>query len=302
MVTCARRGRRFALAVATALTTLGAVGTAVAPGAAPAQAADVVIDAKALAAPGLAGTNNWSCKPTAAHPRPLVLVHGTFQSGTAAWLAAAQAFVRRGFCVFALNYGTAPGVPGLYAIRHVADSASQLATFIDGVLAATGASQVDTLGHSQGGMMPRYYLRFLGGASKVHTHVALAPSNHGTTLSGLGTLAAGFPGGPQLVTRACPACNDQLIGSPFLTKLNDGGDTVPGVNYTVISTRKDLVVTPYTTQFLGGQNVTNVTVQDRCPVDISGHVTITADPVALVEALHALDPDNVGHANCFTRP
>ena len=35
-------------------------------------------------------------------------------------------------------------------------------------------------GHSQGGMMPRYYLKFLGGASKVDDLVGLAPSNHGT--------------------------------------------------------------------------------------------------------------------------
>jgi triacylglycerol esterase/lipase EstA (alpha/beta hydrolase family) len=300
MVNRVLRGRRLALSVVTALTALGTVAGA-APAAVPVQATDVVAAAQALAAPGLPGANNWSCRPSAAHPRPLVLVHGTFQSGTAAWLAAAPAFVRRGFCVFALNYGTVPGVPGLYAIRHVPESAQQLSTFVDGVLAATGARQVDLLGHSQGGMMPRYYLRFLGGASKVHAHVALAPSNHGTSVSGLGTLAAGFPGGPKLVTKACPACNDQLAGSTLLRTLNAGGDTVPGVDYTVISTKYDLVVTPYTTQFLDGPGVKNVTLQNLCPVDISGHVTITVDPVALAEALHALDPADFGAADCFSR-
>jgi triacylglycerol esterase/lipase EstA (alpha/beta hydrolase family) len=301
MVNRARRGRRFALSVATVLTTLTAFSTTM-PTAASAQAAEIITDAKALAAPGLPGVNNWSCKPSPAHPRPLVLVHGTFQSGTAAWLFAARSLVRHGFCVFALNYGTVPGVPGLFAIRHIPDSAGQLATFIDGVLAATGASQVDTIGHSQGGMMPRYYLRFLGGARKVHTHVALAPSNHGTSVSGLGTLASQFPGGSRVVNKACPACNDQLIGSPFLTKLNDRDDVVPGVHYTVISTKNDLVVTPYTSQFLHGSNVDNVTLQNLCPVDVSGHVTITADPVALAAALHALDPADFGQANCFSRP
>ena len=67
------------------------------------------------------------------------------------------------------------------------------------VLAATGAKKVDLVGHSQGGMMPRYYIKNLGGASKVNTLVGLAPSNHGTTLEGLFTLASYFPGGSSLV-------------------------------------------------------------------------------------------------------
>ena len=36
------------------------------------------------------------------------------------------------------------------------------------------------VGHSQGGMMPRYYIKFLGGAGKVDDLVGLSPSNHGT--------------------------------------------------------------------------------------------------------------------------
>jgi triacylglycerol esterase/lipase EstA (alpha/beta hydrolase family) len=50
------------------------------------------------------------------------------------------------------------------------------------------------VGHSQGGLMPNYYIKRLGGASKVHTFVALAPSNHGTDLNGLTQLLAGFRG------------------------------------------------------------------------------------------------------------
>ena len=73
---------------------------------------------------------------------------------------------------------------------------------------ATGASQVDIVGHSQGGMMPRYYIKFLGGAAKVHTLVGLAPSNHGTTLDGLFTLASYFPGAsavPRPSARRAPS-------------------------------------------------------------------------------------------------
>src|SRR5215207_2085634 len=44
-------------------------------------------------------------------------------------------------------------------------------------------------------MMPRWYIKFLGGDQTVHTLVGLAPSNHGTTFKGLVSLARAFPGG-----------------------------------------------------------------------------------------------------------
>jgi len=180
--------------------------------------------------------------------------------------------------VFAANFGGTPGnlVQGT---GDITQSAAELASFVTQVLAATGASKVDLVGHSQGGMMPRYYLKFLGGAPKVQTLVGLAPSNHGTTLSGLATLAGYFPGALQLVGVACPACTDQVQGSPFITALNAGGDTVPGVKYTVIQSRYDEVVTPYTSAFLTGPNVTNITLQNQCILDLGEHLSMTSDHI-----------------------
>ena len=66
-------------------------------------------------------------------------------------------------------------------------------------------------------MMPRYYIKFLGGASKVNALIGLAPSNHGTTLDGLFTLASYFPGGSSLAGADCPACQEQEAGSSFIT-------------------------------------------------------------------------------------
>ena len=267
----------------------------------PAHAAtDPVAAAQALAAPGVPGANDWSCRPTAAHPRPVVLVHGTFANGTVNWVADAPALAARGYCVFALTYGAVPGVPILRAVAHVADSAAQLATFVDGVLAATHASRVDIVGHSQGGMMPRYYLKYLGGAAKVHTLVGLAPSNHGTTLDGLAVLAEAFPGAADLLGGACPACIDQIAGSDLLTRLNAGGDTVAGVNYTVIATRYDEVVTPYASQFLSGGSVHNVLLQNLCALDLSDHVALAFDPVAMHEVENALDPAHATTTTCLS--
>jgi triacylglycerol esterase/lipase EstA (alpha/beta hydrolase family) len=237
------------------------------------------------------GANNWSCKPTAAHPRPVVLVHGTFADMADSWQALSPLLVNKGYCVFALNYGSydGSGAVGVDATGPIETSAQQLGTFVDKVLAATGAAQVDMVGHSQGGMMPRYYMKFDGGAAKVHTLVGLAPSNHGTTLEGLFTLAGYFPGANAALT-VCPACAEQEAGSAFITKLNSGGETLPGVHYTVIESTNDEVVTPYTSAFLSGPNVTNITLQQQCALDQGEHLSMPYDHIADADVLTALDP------------
>ena len=223
------------------------------------------------------GANDWSCKPSAAHPYPVVLVPGTFENMAKNWATMSPALKSQGYCVFALNYGATNGVD---ATGPVADSARQLAPFVEKVLASTGARKVDLVGHSQGGMMPRYYLGFLGGADKVNHLVGIAPSNHGTR--GLITPTPdAVPPATSVGGSNCQACADQQAGSPFLTELNSIGDTVPGPAYTVISTTHDEVVTPYPSQFLAGpaQQVTNITIQDKCPADVIDHDQAPNDPV-----------------------
>jgi triacylglycerol esterase/lipase EstA (alpha/beta hydrolase family) len=238
------------------------------------------------------GANNWSCQPSAAHPRPVVLVHGTFADMSDSWQALSPLLADNGYCVFALNYGAAHGSDalGVYGIGDIAQSAQQLATFVDRVMNATGAGQVDIVGHSQGGMMPRYYLKYLGGSSHVHTLVGLAPSNHGTTIDGITALGGYIPYSNLFVGAACTACVQQEAGSSFLANLNSDGDTVAGVNYTVIESGYDEVVTPYTSAFLSGPNVTNITLQDQCPLDFGEHLSMPYDHIAAADVLNALDP------------
>jgi triacylglycerol esterase/lipase EstA (alpha/beta hydrolase family) len=216
------------------------------------------------------------------------------------WQALSPLLKNNGWCVFALNYGSyaGSGAIGVYGVGEIRNSAQELSAFVDKVLAATGASEVDLVGHSQGGMMPRYYLEFLGGAEKVHTLVGLSPSNHGTTVDGIGVLARFFPGGEQFTGALCPACEEQIVGSTFLAELNSGGDTVPGVEYTVIQTRYDQVVTPYTSAFLAGPNVTNVLLQNQCILDLGDHLSMPYDHIADADVLTALDPAHPRHPLC----
>ncbi|MCT9009874.1 esterase/lipase family protein [Streptomyces sp. NPDC054766] len=254
--------------------------------------------AQADSAPS-SGWNNYSCKPSAAHPRPVVLVHGTFGNSVDNWLALAPYLTSRGYCVFSLDYGQLPGVPLFNGLGPIDRSAAQLQVFVDKVLAATGAAKADLVGHSQGGMMPRYYLKFLGGAAKVNALVGIAPDNHGTTLNGLANLLPYFPGAEDLLSAATPGLADQVVGSAFLTKLNAGGDTVAGVHYTVIATKHDEVVTPYDSQFLNGPDVHNVLLQNLCALDLSEHVAIGIfDRIAYHEVANALDPAHASATTC----
>jgi triacylglycerol esterase/lipase EstA (alpha/beta hydrolase family) len=232
----------------------------------------------------------------------VVLVHGTIENMTYNWYTLSPLLADEGYCVFALNYGQEPGIhaglPGATepgGVGPIEDSAVQLEGFINKVLAATGASKVDIVGHSQGGMMPRYYLKFLGGAPDVDKLIGLAPSNHGTTADGIAQL----PGGDLVLGLGLGyAAQEQLIGSAFLQKLNAGGDTVPGPAYTVIETQYDEVVTPYTSAFLSGPDVTNILLQDQCSVDTDDHLAISFDAIAMRDVLNALDPAHAVAPGC----
>ncbi|WP_328601713.1 esterase/lipase family protein [Nocardia terrae] len=157
-----------------------------------------------------------------------MLVHGTWAGAFGAYSYMGPELAKAGYCVFTFNYGRADVAgaglvqPGTGATGYIEDSAAQLAALVDRVLATTGAAQVDTIGHSQGGVVIRQYLKFNGGADtsnpadhKVAHVITYGATDHGTSLGHAGI--------------------QQLVGSPVLTRLNDGGDTVPGVDYTIVA-------------------------------------------------------------------
>ncbi|KUL26599.1 esterase/lipase family protein [Streptomyces regalis] len=253
------------------------------------------------------GANDWKCKPTAAHPRPVVLLHATLTNAQN-WIMLSPWLKKAGYCVFAPNYGGEPGSP-FKATRHIPDSAREIARYVDRVLDATGARQVDLVGHSQGGgLMPRWYLRFEGGTNpanpaknKVRRLIALAPSNHGAGVTGLGNLTTELGLNSTVSLVVGRAYEDQMPGSRVHTTLDRDGDTQPGVDYTTIVTRYDEVVTPYTNQFLTagpGATVRNILIQEICPQDISEHISIAFDSNALQLVLNALDPAHARPVHC----
>lgn len=266
-----------------------ALGVLTATPAAPAGA-DTILPPLPTAPEGdIPGVNVWTCKPTAARPTPVILVHGTFGDRRHLLERLGKSIKAKGFCVYSLDYGNR-------GTGEIVTSAKQLKAFVAKVRTSTGAAKVSMVGHSQGGMLPRYYIKFLGGASVVEDLVGIAPSNHGTKL-----LPAFNPIAPILPGLVCISCDQQAWGSTFLANLNAGDETPGAVSYTQITSRYDEVVVPHTSGYLAaGARTTNVTIQSKCPFSLSEHVLIPMDRAAIGIALDALT--HVGPARPTFQP
>ncbi len=252
----------------------------------------------ASAAPPSSGVNDWACVPSAAHPEPVVLVHGLGANAAINFITLAPALAQQGYCVFAQTYGTGILGPTVGGLAPMENSAAQLSAFVDTVRSATGAAKVDIVGHSEGSTVPAYYLTFLGGAAKIAHFVGFGANYHGTTLLGLASLANALHLGPLLTGIGCAACTEYLPGSAFLTRLDAGGVAVPGPTYTNIVSRDDEVVTPYTSGIIDAPNSTNIVIQDVCPADATGHLGQAIDPNVAALVDNALDPAHARPLDC----
>jgi pimeloyl-ACP methyl ester carboxylesterase len=165
--------------------------------------------------------------------------------------------------------------------------------------------RISIVGHSQGGMVPRWALRFWPDTREmVDDVIGLAPSNHGTETSK-----------PFCATGCSPSFWQQTAGSKFLDALNSYQETFSGVSYTVVYTHTDWVVVPNLDEASGSSSlrtgdgeIRNVAIQDVCPLDVNEHLQVgTVDNVAYALAIDALgnpgpaDPSRLGGDVC-TQP
>jgi len=253
------------------------------------------------------GANDYSCRPSAAHPHPVILLHGFAANMTESWQTLSPLLHNAGYCVFAITYGTyAPVDPSgrLGGLDYIQHSATRLAAYVTKVRRATGAQKVDLVGWSEGGWLSRYYIQLRGGARYVGTAVGLAPANGPTNISQLLFTMATLPGGAPLLHLLTAGVSSVIpivgqAGDPALfATLNAHGGTSDSVRYTNIASEYDELVPPSSAFIPTGRHVTNVVLQDGCPVDFTDHVSIATTRRATGFVLNALDPAHATPPPC----
>lgn len=229
---------------------------------------------------------------------PVLLVQGTVMDGPSNW---------------SWNYLVALPAAGVatcyvelpdYALGDVQVAAEYVVAAVRTMNQLSGR-RVAVIGYSQGGLEPRWALRWWPDLrALVSDSISLASTHHGTTTIDAGMLCA---------TACAPAIWQQRTDSRLLAALNAGSETFAPVDYTAIHTTADMTVLPQpaasSLRSDGGARVTNVGLQEICPdhtaiTGMNGHLTIIADPVAYALVLDALthagpaDPARIGRAVC----
>jgi triacylglycerol lipase len=112
-----------------------------------------------------------------AGPRPVILVHG-YAMNRANFLPLAARLAKAGLGpILGFEYWT---------LGRTASAARRLGVYVDEVRAATGADQVDLIGHSMGGVVARYYVQLGGGDGAVRNLITIGSPHAGTDVSAIG--------------------------------------------------------------------------------------------------------------------
>lgn len=225
---------------------------------------------------------------------PLLLVHGTALNArnTFSWNYVPQLnTINFPYCTVDLPMNGMGDVQEaaeyvVYAVREMARRSQQ---------------KVQIIGHSQGGMVPRWALRFWPDIrAQVDDLVSLSGSHHGT-----------IDAHALCVLPCAPAIWQQRDSSAFLAALNKDFETLPEVDYTSIYTQLDEVVVPNIGPNASsrlratGSNLVNVATQDVCPLNLADHLLVgTSDAVAYALAFDAIthdgpaDPKRIARSVC----
>lgn len=191
---------------------------------------------------------------------PILFVHG-WNSSASTWNTMVGRFEADGWPASrlrAFSYDTS---------QSNAVTAQQIAGQVTALLAATGASEVDIVTHSMGGLSARYYAKNLGGAAKIDRWVSLGGPNHGTTSANLCVQTS---------------CREMRVGSAFLSALNSGDETPGAPAYGTWWSSCDGVINPPDSTVLSGAANTHT----ACVV----HTSLPDDPTIYAQVRDFVNP------------
>src|SRR3954447_8434783 len=162
---------------------------------------------------------------------PILFVHG-WNGSASNWSTMISRFEKDGYpksYLSAYSYNTSTSNKTL--------AETEVKSHVESLLKATGASKVDILAHSMGSLNTRWYIKFLGGESKVDDWVSLGGPNHGTETAN---------------TCSQTACVEMRVGSTFLSELNAGDETPGTVSYGTWWSPCDEIINPDESVILTG--------------------------------------------------
>lgn len=168
---------------------------------------------------------------------PVILVHGILGQRHLYWNVfkhrLKEADIRYHDCI--LPYGM---------LGDMRIAARILKDKVDNALRHDGASRVDLVCHSAGGLVARYYLMFLGGNKVVENVVTLGTPHQGTYFSYV------------LPVPILQIAKQTRPGSHFLDEVNGEGAIPPGVRFYNFWSPLDGVVVPsHNSKFAGSKAV-----------------------------------------------
>lgn len=186
---------------------------------------------------------------------PILFVHGWSESASL-WNTMIARFEKDGYpksYLSAYSYNTSQS--------NKVDAEKEVKTRVESLLKTTGATKVDIISHSMGSLNTRWYIKFLGGESKVDDWVSLGGPNHGTETA-----------------NACAfqvSCQEMEVGSKFLSELNAGDETPGIVNYGTWWSPCDEIINPDESVILTGATNTKTACMS--------HAALTTDETVYKE-------------------
>jgi pimeloyl-ACP methyl ester carboxylesterase len=213
-------------------------------------------------------------KPSSAFD-PVLLIHGTGSTSEESWASTyVPALTAAGFDVYTVD------LPGK-AYVDIQDS-SEYVVYAVRWIAARHGRRVDVIGHSQGGLEPRWAAQWWPDVrDDIDDLVTLATPHHGTVVSDAYCDAGCKPAHWQMKRAA-----------RFVAALNEGAETWPQVSTTSLFSRNDELVQPQepeSTAALAGAS--NIAIQDLCPGHPVDHVGMMRDGAVYALVMDALTHD-----------